>query len=190
MNQGAAQAQLLFHPPGELAGEPLGEGGQPDRLQQRRPPLPQVVGRHAEQSREAIDAFAHREAGVEVAAEALRQIGQARAHPPARRRIGHVGAEHLQLSALQPPRAGDQGQQARLADAIGSDQPQEAAGRQLQIDAGEGRDGAVAQPQSGGLQGEAHGAGGSFTCSLRGQGTAGSSRTQATPGMPILAPRS
>ena len=104
-----------------------------------------------------------------------------RGHTAARcARIGHVAAEHVDLAGLDLPGAGDEAQQRRLADAVGPDQPDDAAGRKRQRHAVEGdrvaiplrdifeaRDGAAARRSCTAR----------LACNCGGQATAGSVRT-------------
>ncbi len=143
-----------------------------------------------EQTAEEVEVLEHRERRIEVAPQALRHVGDARADPAAMARIGHVAAEHLDLSRLDRAGTGDQRQQARLADPVRADQPGHAARRDVDRDLVERTHLAVAQghiPQAGNRRGiapailhlcmyiPAHC--GSLVCSSGGQSTRGSSRT-------------
>src|SRR5690606_17998650 len=87
----------------------------------------------AEQTAEEIHVLEHRECGVEIATQSLRQERDARVEVASVAPVAHVGAQYRQLPTLQRASAGDQGQQARLADAIGSDEPDDAAGRKIKL---------------------------------------------------------
>ena len=88
----------------------------------------------AEQPGEEVGVLEDRQRRVEVLAQALRHVGDARAGRPAKARVGHVAAEHLDLPLLDAAGAGDQRQQAGLAHAVRADQPDHAAGRQIEGD--------------------------------------------------------
>jgi hypothetical protein len=91
----------------------------------------------AEQAREELQVLLDRQRGVEVLAQALGHVGDARADDVAVRLAGHVAAQHLHAARLHGARAGDQRQQAGLAHAVRTDQPHHAAGRHVQRDAGQ-----------------------------------------------------
>ncbi len=182
MDERAAQAELLLHPTRQLAGGTVDEGSEAGGLRQLgNPPFAFGPGM-AEQAGEEIDVFGHRERRVEVAAEALRHVGDARADAAAMPAAGHVAAQHLDAAGLQAARTCDQRQQARLADAIGADQSEDAASRQIEVDGIECGDGTVTQAdavqssdETGLLWAFRHG--GSFTARLAGQSSLGSVRT-------------
>ena len=64
-----------------------------------------------EQAAEKFDVLAHAEIGIEVLAEALRHIGDARARRRAVRGVGHIAVENTDLSRLDLPRAGNDAEQ-------------------------------------------------------------------------------
>ena len=110
-------------------------------------------------------------------------------------RIGDIPAEDVGLPGLDLAGAGNDGEQRRLADAVGSDQPNHAPGRKSECDAVEGRGLAVtlsdvldapdSRPgrRSGGATFSGHCVigvgmlGGALGCRLVGQATEGSVRT-------------
>ena len=135
VDQRAAKAELLPHAARELPGRPVGERREPGAVEQLGDaPLPLGAGL-PEQSAEKLDVLAHAEVGIEVLAEALRHVGDARADRCAVRGICHVAAENVDLAGLDLPGAGNDAQQRRLADAVGADQPDDAAGRKRERDA-------------------------------------------------------
>ena len=77
--------------------------------------------------REEFDVLAHRQVGIEILAETLRHVGDTRADRSAVTRIGHVAVQHLDPAGLDLAGAGDDGEQRRLADTIGTDQSDDAA---------------------------------------------------------------
>ena len=83
----------------------------------------------AEQAAEELDVLADAEIGIEVLAEALRHVGDARADGGAVRRHRRCRRRARDAPGLDLPGAGDEAEQRRLADAVGTDQPDHAAGR-------------------------------------------------------------
>ena len=134
MDQRADQAELLLHAAGQLAGRPVGEASQPDAVQQFGDAALGLGAAEAEQPGEKVGVLEDRQRRVEVLAQTLRHVGDARAGLPAEAGVGHVAAEHLDPSLLDAAGAGDQSQQAGLADAVRADQPDHAAGRQIERD--------------------------------------------------------
>ena len=135
VDQGAAQAELLLHAAGQLAGRPVGEAAQPDTVQQLGDAALALGSAEAEQPGEEVGVLEDRQRRVEVLAQALRHVGDARAGRPAKARVRHVAAEHLDPPLLDAAGAGDQRQQAGFADAVRADQPDHAAGWQIEGDA-------------------------------------------------------
>ena len=127
VDQGAAQAQLLLHAPGELAGGAVAEFQQAGGLQQAINLLPTGRAAKAEEVGEEGEVLVHRQAVVEVAAEALGHVGNARGGAGTHAVAGHVAAEHLQLAGLQLAGAGNQPQQGGLAHPVRADQAHHAA---------------------------------------------------------------
>ena len=70
-----------------------------------------LVTRLPEQPPEELDVLAHAEVGIEVLAEALRHIGDARAGGIAMAGVRHVAVEHVNPAALDATGAGDDAQQ-------------------------------------------------------------------------------
>jgi hypothetical protein len=182
VDERAAQAELLLHAARQLAGGTVDEGGEACGFRQLgNPPFTFGTGM-AEQAGEKIDVLGHRERRVEIAAESLRHVGDARADAAAMTAAGHIAAQHLDAAGLQAARTCHQRQQARLADTIWADQSDDAAGREIEVDGIERGDGAVTQAdgvQSGDEAGLlwAFRHGGSFTARLAGQSSLGSVRT-------------
>ena len=82
------------------------------------------------QAAEELDILADAEVGIEVLAETLRHVGDARTDSGAMRGIRHVAVEHEHAAGLDLARAGDEAEERRLADAVGADDPDHAAGRE------------------------------------------------------------
>ncbi|MCY1446516.1 hypothetical protein D9M71_630930 [compost metagenome] len=88
----------------------------------------------AEQAGEELEVLEHRQGRVEVLAQPLRHVGDARTDVAAMAARGHVAIQHLHRAFLQLPGAGHQRQQAGLADTVRADQADHAAGRDLEAD--------------------------------------------------------
>ncbi len=98
----------------------------------------------AEQPTEEVDVFSNRERRVEVLAEPLRHVGDPRADTLAVPGAAHVAVEHRHPAGPDRPRAGDDRQKARLADAVRPDEPGHDTGGQAKCDVLERRASAVA----------------------------------------------
>ena len=108
VDQGAAQAQLLFHPARKHARGAGQEALQPraaGQLVDAAAPSRRVL---AEQPAEELQVFFHRQRRVEVPAQALRHVGNARAHADPVGGAGHVATQDLQAAPLQDPSASQQ----------------------------------------------------------------------------------
>ncbi len=132
MHQRAAQAQLLLHAARQLVHRPVGEGRQTGGFQQGGDAAVALGMVMAEQAGEEGDILRHREIGVEIAAQALRHIGDARLHGFARAAAGEIDAQRRDAALLQLLGAGGQRQQGGFADPIGPDQSQRRARRQVE----------------------------------------------------------
>ena len=134
MDEGAAQAELLLHAAGELASRAVGKGREAGGLQQVGH-AGLALGRGvAEQAAKEVDVLGHRQRGIQVLAQALRHVGNARAHVTTVRGAGHVAVEHLHLARLDAPGPGQQGQQGGLAHAVRPDETDHAPCRDVHAD--------------------------------------------------------
>ncbi len=132
MNERTAQPQFLFHAPGELAGGPLQKGvqaGAACEFVNAAAALGSIV---AEQAREELQVFFHRERGVQVLAQPLRHIGDPGTYVLAVPAQGHVTPQHLDPALLHRTGPRHQCQQAGLAHAIRTDEPHHAPGGKVQ----------------------------------------------------------
>ncbi|CAO3437987.1 hypothetical protein [Azospirillum argentinense] len=145
VDERAAQAELLLHAAGQLAGGPVEERRQTGALRQVGDAPPSLGVALAEQPSEEVEILGDRQRRVEVLAEALRHVGDAGAHGAAVACPGHAAAQHLDRSLLQGARARHQRQQTRLADAVGADQPRDAPRRNIEADPVDGPDLSVQQ---------------------------------------------
>ena len=176
MDQTAAKPELLAHAARKLLGRAVGERGKTRAVEQLDDLAVALGTRLSEQAAEKFDVLAHAEIGIEVLAEALRHIGDARADRAAMRGVRHVAAEREHASRLDFARAGDEAQQRRLADPVGPDEADHAAGRDLDRDVVERDHAAItlrdALDPRDRISALDHLA--TFPCSLSGQATAGS----------------
>ena len=76
----------------------------------------------AEQPADEVHIFEHAERGVEIAAEALRHIGDARVGALPERLVLEVSIERPHLAGLDLAHAGDEPEQGRFADAVRADE--------------------------------------------------------------------
>ena len=134
MDQTAAEAELLAHAAREFLREPIRERREPGAFQQFRDFLVALEARAAKQAAEELYVLAHAQVGVEVLAETLRHVGDARTDSGAMRGVRHVAPEDEHASGLDLARAGDEAEQRRLSNAIGPDEADHAARRNLDRD--------------------------------------------------------
>ena len=136
---------FCFMPPDSLPAGRSGKGPSPmlsSSSAMRRLRLGPAL---AEQPGEEVGVLEDRQGRVQVLAQPLRHVGDARAGRSAEARVGHVAAEHLDLPLLNLAGAGDERQQTGLSHAVRADQPDHAAGRQIEGDRIEGTGLAVPQ---------------------------------------------
>ena len=134
VDQGTAEAQLLLHAARQLAGRPVGEGCKARCMQQAGDPIFPFTTSLAEEPAEKVDILEDRKRGVEVLAQALRHIGDTRAGFLAMRGKRHVAAQDLDPTRLNGAGARNERKQARLADAVRSDQTDHQTRRDVQRD--------------------------------------------------------
>src|SRR5271166_5751576 len=94
-----------------------------------------VIRALAEQSAEEVDVLEHAERGIEIAAEALRHIGDAAANFRQVSGIADVLVEDGDLAGLDDLHAGDEPEQRRLADAVRADHADHDSRRNVDRDA-------------------------------------------------------
>src|ERR1019366_4480734 len=85
-----------------------------------------------EQAAEEVDILEHRQRGVEIPTQALRHERDTRAYHFTMHRSAHVTTEQLDLARLHCASAGDQREQARLANAVRPDHSGHTAGRYVE----------------------------------------------------------
>ena len=81
VDQRAAEAELLLHPPRELAGWPIPEPGQAGAREKLVDPPGALLPRLAEQPAEEVHVLDNRERRVEIPAQALGHVGDPRGCP-------------------------------------------------------------------------------------------------------------
>jgi hypothetical protein len=134
VDERAAQTQLLLHATGKLAGGAVPEGLEPG-CTQKFADAPLALGPGmAEQAREEIDVLEDGQGRVQVLAEPLWHIGHPWADIATVACIGHIAAENLDRSGLDPACTGNQGEETRLADTVRPDHTDDAPGRQIERD--------------------------------------------------------
>ena len=144
VDERAAQAELLLHPARQLARRALlerVEAGRGEKVGDAPSALRRPL---AEQAAVEVDVLEHAQRRVEVAAETLRHVGDARRLPRAVAPLGHVAAEHRHAAGLNPAHAGHEREQGRLADAVRPDDSDHAAGGKIERHVVEGARPAVA----------------------------------------------
>ncbi len=143
VNERAAEAELLPHAARQFLRRPVGEGREPGAVQKLGNPPMALGARLPEHAAEEFHVFADAQIGIEVFSQPLRHIGDARADRGAVRGARDVASQHKDASRLDLPRAGDDAQQRRLADAVGADQADHAAAGQVDRDRVERRHASV-----------------------------------------------
>ena len=132
VHQCAAEADLLFHAARQLAGRAIREraeaGGVEQFLDLRRA---RCSGK-TEEPRHEVDVLLDAQLEIKVLAEALRHIGDARTSVAPVAGVGHIAVKRDHLSLLDRFRAGDQRHQCRFADAVGADDADHAAARNVE----------------------------------------------------------
>ena len=131
VDQRAAQAELLLHAAGQLAGRAVLERIERGGGQELGDPGAALGRRLPEQPAEEIDVLKHAQRRIKIAAEALRHVGDARAQALEVRRCWPLAIEDDDLSALDRAHAGNERQQGRLADAVRADHADHLARRDL-----------------------------------------------------------
>ena len=131
MDETAAKPELLPHAARQFLRRTIGKGRKPGALEKLGDSRVPLGTRLSEQAAEELDILADAEVRIEILAQALRHIGDARTDRGPMRRIRYVAVEDENASGLDLPRAGDDAQQRRLSDAVGPDEPDHAAGRNL-----------------------------------------------------------
>ena len=144
MNERAAQSELLPHAAGEFFGWPVGKGRKPRAVQQLLDPPFALFACLSEQPGEELDVLPHAQVGIEILAEPLRHVGDARTDRGARGSIGDLGVENENAALLDLPCSRQDREQRGFSDAVRTDQADEPARRNVGRYAVERRNGAIA----------------------------------------------
>src|SRR5581483_710748 len=197
VDEGAAQAELLLHAAGELPCRPIREGSQARAAQEIGDAPLALLPALPEQAAEEVHVLGDRQRRIEVLAEPLRHVGDARACQRAVPGLGHVAPEHVDATLLDDVGSGDEREEAGLAHAVRADQPDHRARGDVERDGLERPRLAVGQAHAveahhgrrgphrpGGNGPVAHCTSGPW--SLPGHLAWGSSCTYATPGTPVF----
>lgn len=121
MDKGAAEAELLFHAAGEFARRAVEERLHAGGLGELVDAAAAFVRAVAEEAAEVLEVLLDRQGRVEVFAKALGHVGDFRQRGDTVLFVGDIAAEDGDRPVLHHPRAGDERQQTRLADAVGPD---------------------------------------------------------------------
>ena len=111
MHQRAAEARLLLHPAGELAGGAVGKRRETGRFQQPRDAGAALARGQTEKAGVEVDVFVNGQRRIEIAPQSLRHIGDAVRQRLAVGRLTHIAAEDVQRAALDTADAGDEREQ-------------------------------------------------------------------------------
>jgi hypothetical protein len=120
MDQRTTQAELLPHAARELSRRAVGERGQASAAKELRNANVALGGGLSEQAAEKFDILPDAEVGIEVPAEPLGHVGDARAYLSPVGLRPHVTAEHSDIARLNLTRPGNGRQQGRLTHAVGA----------------------------------------------------------------------
>ncbi len=151
VNERAAQTELLLHAARQLSGRPIEKGEQTGRGRQTARARVTLRRGQTEEGSEEAQVLADADLLIEVLAESLRHIGNARADGTAMPRIAHAAAEDRDRSGLQLSRSGDEAEKCGLSGTIGTDDARHPAARQFERDIVERPDLAVAVRSAGNL---------------------------------------
>ncbi len=132
MNQRATQPQLLLHATRELASRARQKRIQSRAACQIVNPAAALGGIVPKQTAKKLQVLFHRQGGVQIFAQPLGHIGNARANLIAMAFICHIAAQYLNVAFLNHACTGQQGQQAGLAHTIRTNQSDHASGRNIQ----------------------------------------------------------
>ena len=135
---------FCFMPPESLPAGRSGNGPSPVASSSSLTRVWRSAARQPEEPRHEVDVVVDAELQVEVLAQPLRHVRDPRAHRAPVPDVGDVAVEDGHLALLHLLGAGDQRHQRRLADAVGADDADHDAARDVERDAVERDDLAVA----------------------------------------------
>ena len=176
MDETATKPELLPHAAGQFLRWAVGKRRESGAVQELTDLFVPLGTRLLEQAAKKLDILPDAQVRIEVLAQALRHIGDARTDRGPMRRASHVAADDENGPGLYPPRTRDQAQQRGLADPVGPDEPHHAAGRDLDRDVVQSNNTAVslgdARDPRNRVLALVHRA--AFPCNLGGQASCGS----------------
>ena len=135
---------FCFMPPESLPAGRSGNGPSPVASSSSLTRVWRSVGRQPEELRHEVDVVADAELQIEVLAQALRHVRDPRAHGAPMPHVGDVAVQDGDLALLHLLGSGDQRHQRRLADAVGAHDADHDAAGNVERDAVERDDLAVA----------------------------------------------
>ena len=122
-------------PPESLPARRSRNGPRFEKAKSRSRRAGALGARHAVEVGVEVEVLVHGEVGVEP--EALRHVGEPGLHAPPGRATTEIAVE-MRVAGARPQHAGEHAQGGRLAGAVGADEPEELAGRDLEVEAGDG----------------------------------------------------
>ena len=126
---------FCFIPPDSLPAGRSANGPSPVAASSSVTRTRALGGRQPEQPRHEVDVVVDAELEIQVLAQTLRHVGDARAHRAPVPDVGDVAVEDGDRPLLHLLRPGDQRHQRRLADAVGADDADHDAGGDVERDA-------------------------------------------------------
>ena len=131
MDETATEPELLPHAAGQFLRGTVGKGRKPRAVQKIADFFVPFGTRLSEQAAKELNVLPDTQVRIEVLAQTLRHIRDARTDSRPMRGACHVAVEDQNASGLDLSRARDQAEQRRLADAVGPDESGHAPGRNL-----------------------------------------------------------
>ena len=135
---------FCFIPPESLPAGRSANGPSPVASSSSLTRIRALRGRQSEEPRHEVDVVVDAELQIEVLAQALRHVRDPRAHGAPMPDVGDVPIEDGDLPLLHLLGSGDQGHERRLADAVGAHDADHDAAGNIERDAVERDDAAVA----------------------------------------------
>ena len=132
VDERAAETELLFHSSRKVGNRAIREGTKAGAFQQRCNAAVALGTRMSKKAAEKIDIVEDRKRRIEVPAQPLRHECDAWVRAVAVGGAGHVAVEDFNVAFLDRPSAGNQRQQARFADPVGTDHSHHATGRNVE----------------------------------------------------------
>ncbi len=133
VDQGAGEAELLLHAAGERAGQPVAERREIGEGEQALAARRAFGARHSEEVGVELEILVDREVGVEP--ETLRHVGEPGLDGLGVAHDGDAVEDGVAGARLEDP--SEHAQRGGLAGAVGTDEAEELAGADLEIEAGD-----------------------------------------------------